>query len=244
MPQEPRLVTVETREGPRLLPCMIDRVPRSRHVRIQVDAERRVHLRIPWRMAEREAMAFLSRHGDWVLAALERTPKPQSLESYLRRHPRVSADGRWWPLALIARPQEHGWRFAREGDAVELTHPPDAARSHVLQQTLRAFAGDVLPHRVARLARGTGLDPSRVTVRDQRSRWGSCSGHDTISLNWRLVLLSPKLHDYVILHELAHLRHLDHSGDFWSFLIQLDPRAREHDARLSKCSQTLMALGR
>jgi predicted metal-dependent hydrolase len=80
-----------------------------------------------------------------------------------------------------------------------------------------------LPARLRELASRHGFRPRRVTIRDQRSRWGSCSPGGDISLNWRLVLMPADVRDYVILHELAHLRVANHSRRFWKVMAEICP---------------------
>jgi predicted metal-dependent hydrolase len=80
-----------------------------------------------------------------------------------------------------------------------------------------------LPERVCELARELGRDIASVTVRDQRSRWGSCSPTGTISLNWRLIQMPPDVADYVIYHELAHVEHANHSRRFWRLVRRVCP---------------------
>ena len=88
---------------------------------------------------------------------------------------------------------------------------------------LRARAGVELPVRVRDLAAMHGLVVSRVSVRNQRARWGSCGRDGRISLNWRLVLMPEWVRDYVIIHELMHLRRLDHSVDYWRLVAEACP---------------------
>lgn len=83
------------------------------------------------------------------------------------------------------------------------------------EERLRAIAAVELPERCAVLAAQQGVTISRVTVRNQRSRWGSCSPRGAIALNWRLVQMPPFVSDYVILHELMHVRQPNHSRKFW-----------------------------
>jgi hypothetical protein len=109
---------------------------------------------------------------------------------------------------------------------------------------LREIARNYLPARVEYWAGRTGIRVHGVTVRDQKCRWGSCSETGAISLNWRLVLLSPQLQDHVILHELAHLRHFDHSRSFHNFLKSLDPRADLHARQLDGDASRIIGLGR
>jgi predicted metal-dependent hydrolase len=91
---------------------------------------------------------------------------------------------------------------------------------------LRALAHEILPARLQALAAQHGLRVARVTVRDQRSRWGSC-GHDGhICLNWRLVQMPAWVRDYVLVHELMHLRRMDHSPRYWKLVAAAYPDYR------------------
>ena len=80
---------------------------------------------------------------------------------------------------------------------------------------------------------------NRVTIRQQKTRWGSCSSQGTICLNWRLLLLPSDLCDYVLVHELCHLRHLDHSAKFWSLVESVFPDYEERERRLESLQGTL-----
>jgi predicted metal-dependent hydrolase len=84
-----------------------------------------------------------------------------------------------------------------------------------------------LPARTWELAAVTGVDVKQVTVRNQRSRWGSCSANGTISLNWRLVQTPEFVRDYIIYHELMHLREMNHSARFWARVEEVCPSWRE-----------------
>jgi hypothetical protein len=88
---------------------------------------------------------------------------------------------------------------------------------------LRRLAAKELPARLSELARAHGFSASAVSVRNQRTRWGSCSPSGRISLNWRLIQAPPAVCDYVLLHELTHLRHPNHSARFWRELARLCP---------------------
>ncbi|HWF20413.1 MAG TPA: SprT family zinc-dependent metalloprotease [Verrucomicrobiae bacterium] len=92
---------------------------------------------------------------------------------------------------------------------------------------LRNLAARELPTRVAELAPAHGLMVRRVMVRNQRSRWGSCSAKGVISLNWRLVQTPEFVRDYIIVHELMHLREMNHSARFWNLVEAAFPRTDE-----------------
>ena len=91
---------------------------------------------------------------------------------------------------------------------------------------MRKVAEVDLPERLAALALRHGFEVQAVSVRSQRSRWGSCSATGRISLNWRLIQFPDSVVEYVLLHELAHLRHMNHSRQFWSEVARLCPDYR------------------
>lgn len=104
---------------------------------------------------------------------------------------------------------------------------------------MRQFAASVLPRRLDARAARHGLTVSRVSIRDQRTRWGSCSPGGRISLNWRLVQMPDEVCDYVLVHELMHLRVRSHSPRFWRHVAAACPGyeearrwLREHGHRL------------
>jgi hypothetical protein len=103
----------------------------------------------------------------------------------------------------------------------------------------RARAARELPPRLLALAAQHGLVVARVSVRNQRSRWGSCSRGGHICLNWRLVRMPHWIQDYVMLHELMHLKRMDHSPKFWKLVATVCPRHLEARRWLRECDPIL-----
>lgn len=101
--------------------------------------------------------------------------------------------------------------------------PPTAEQRHALRER----AERELPARLRELAAGHGLTITRMTVRNQRSRWGSCGRDGHICVNWRLVRMPPSVRDYVLIHELMHLRRMDHSPAFWKLVAEACPDYEE-----------------
>jgi predicted metal-dependent hydrolase len=95
------------------------------------------------------------------------------------------------------------------------------------RQRLRAQAQAELPVRLRELAASHGLDVTRVSIRNQRTRWGSCGRDGHVCLNWRLVVMPEWVRDYVMVHELMHLKRLDHSPAYWRLVAAACPRFRE-----------------
>ena len=93
----------------------------------------------------------------------------------------------------------------------------------------------IFPERTAYFAKRMGVDYGRITIREQKTRWGSCSSKGNLNFNWKLVLLDPELLDYVVVHELAHRREMNHSKNFWKIVEAELPDYRERRRRLKEC---------
>ena len=118
---------------------------------------------------------------------------------------------------------QHAWieRQLRRVEAARAVAQP--VSDPEIDRRERARAARELPARLLDLAREHGLMVSRISIRNQRWRWGSCSKSGHICLNWRLVLMPAWVRDYVIIHELMHLRRLDHSPKFWQLVARACP---------------------
>ena len=95
-----------------------------------------------------------------------------------------------------------------------------------LEKRYIAAAKEYFPKRAAYFIQFTGGSYNRISIRDQKTRWGSCSARGTLSFNWRLMLAPPTIADYVIVHELCHLTYMNHSADFWHKVESVYPDYR------------------
>ncbi|EPR41929.1 protein of unknown function DUF45 [Desulfovibrio sp. X2] len=191
-------------------------------------AARLVAERADW--IARAAARLEARHGR---APGEPPPMPEALE--LRACAETLAVARCpSPGALRLHASPGRLLLAGEGDAA-------AVRETLLSFVRRRAAGH-LPPLLRGLADEAGEEVGRIVIRDQKTRWGSCSARATISLNCRLLFLPPHLARYVLFHELAHLRRLDHSPAFWRRVAELDPAWRDHERELSTAGRLVPAL--
>lgn len=101
----------------------------------------------------------------------------------------------------------------------------ESQRAALTQRYITA-AKEYFPKRAAYFQQFTGGTYSRITIRDQKTRWGSCSARGTLSFNWRLMLAPPAVLDYVVVHELCHLTHMNHSAAFWQAVENVYPDYR------------------
>ena len=125
------------------------------------------------------------------------------------------------------------------------TVPPECAQAGFdlrgpVEEHLRAVAASELPPRVAEFAARHGSPLRRVTVRSQRSRWGSCSRRGTVSLNWRLVQTPFDVRDYIIVHELMHFREMNHSPRFWAHVAAAFPAFKTAELWLRRNGRHLL----
>lgn len=105
--------------------------------------------------------------------------------------------------------------------------PKDAAVA-ALEKRYRDAAKEYIPKRVEYYHALTGGQYQKITIRDQKTRWGSCSSSGTLSFNYRLMLAPPRVLDYVVVHELCHLTHMNHSAAFWEMVASILPDYKEY----------------
>ena len=126
--------------------------------------------------------------------------------------------------AVAFAERERGWieKQLRRNDE-RLARQKPVPLDPAVEKELRSRARRELPARLLELARKQGLTVTRVSVRNQRSRWGSCSRGGHICLNWRLIQMPDAIRDYVMIHELMHLKRMDHSPRFWKLVGEACP---------------------
>jgi predicted metal-dependent hydrolase len=226
-----------------LIPVEVRRRKGTRHLRISLGQQNQILVSVPWHTGDAMVAQFLEKQRPWLHAQLQRVPEVCSLGEWLRQHPKLTASGDVFELRIEQSARRRAdYTFTDGGSRLVLRLPE--LNEAALLQLVRRFAVDALGCRVAYHAKRLALCYHRVTVRDQSSRWGSCSSQRAISLNWRLVLLSPELQDYIILHELAHLSEMNHSRRFWTLLNQYDPERVRHEQAIDAIGAELMRVGR
>ncbi len=185
-----------------------------------------------------EATRFAHANTHWLQQQLIKQANHPKQDPPWRPGTLIYFHGALVPIELNENKNSARLRFADQSCSVDgLTDQSDL--KPVIQPHLQSLALRVLPARVNELAAAHGLNIQRVSVRNQRSRWGSCSRRGTISLNWRLVQAPDFVRDYIILHELAHLRHMNHSRRFWAEVSRLCPGSEAAECWLKQHSKLL-----
>jgi predicted metal-dependent hydrolase len=230
-------------ENGQRVPVLVRRRKGTRHLRIRFDQQNQIVASVPWHTRDSVVAQFLEKQRAWLQAQLSRVPDVCGLSEWLTKHPRLTASGDVFEVRIEQSLRRRADYVFIDGGSVILLRLPERDEAS-LRLLVRRFAVDALGCRVAYHAKRLCLSYSRMTVRDQSSRWGSCSSGRGISLNWRLVLLSPELQDYIILHELAHLTEMNHSQRFWALLDQYDPGRVCHEQAIDAVGAELMRVGR
>jgi len=221
------VVSIEFPTGEIVL-AEVKRSERARGTRIQVGAGRPLRVIVPEGATDEYAVEAVLTKSDWVRRKLRAVEQSLASTNELG----LAEDGVAWHAGRQLRIRTAPVWFARAGgDTLEV---PACDAEGALQRWYRREARRWLAALVAQEAKRLGCRPARVSVRDQRTRWGSCSAGGAISLNWRLLLVPEDIARYVVIHELVHLNIPNHSKAFWRALATARPSWRAEAEWLRK----------
>lgn len=209
----------------------------ARRARIDVDVHG-VTVVVP-EGARLDPAAFLREKAAWVVE------KRREFARYRERVPdRTFEPGETFPV--LGSERELVVEPARENRLTEATirlrqsAVEQSSVKRALENFYRALARERFTERADHYAPRMGVEYEQIEVRNQRTKWGSCSSTGTLGLNWRLLLAPPAISDYVVVHELAHLREMHHGEAFWSIVEVFDPAWEEHRTWLRENSAALV----
>lgn len=196
---------------PPTAPLVWRRSKRARRMTLRVDAvQGSVVLTLPERTSRKQGLMFVQQHMDWISASLASLPE----KPVLANGHDIMIEGSLVPILHDPTARRGTWLDA---DGLHVSGDADHTERRV-RDFLRVLAKDRLSAAVKRQSERMQLVPSRLDLRDVRTRWGSCTRQGRIMLSWRLLITPVEIRDYVIIHELAHLRHFDHGADFWALV--------------------------
>ena len=230
--------------GNREVICLIKRNRRARRILLRITTHNQVVLNVPLRASISEAKKFLDSRINWVREKTAGMPEKVELGEFLERKPSVFLDQH--PRNIVFDFSKSSKKIIHHitADLIEVTLPSDANKESSILSFMLQLARVYLPSRLDRCAENIGVTYKKVRVGNQKSRWGSCSSQRVISLNWRILLLDYAIGEYVLCHELAHLKHMNHSSKFWKLLDEWVPGAKMVDRELSLSGRELMLLAR
>lgn len=215
-------------------PVSIRRSRRARRLTLRFMPPHTLELVVPWRARAADVRAFLHEQHEWIAEAGRKLAKTRS-QCQLPQRLTLDAVDEEWSVAYRTRARA-GVRASSALRQLVIWGPdPEHTRApELLRRWLRTKAREQLTPWLQREAAGAGLAPASLQVRLQRTRWGSCSSQGRISLNAGLMFVPPELVRYLMIHELCHLRHMNHSQRFWRMVQRIEPDYRALDQRLAE----------
>ena len=222
--------------GARPVRLRLARNRRARRYILRLRPDGSARVTVPRGGTDAEARKFAERHVGWLEQQLQRqAARPVRSQTWLLGA-KILYRGATVRLEAGADGDTAHVRF---GDQLVRVADPSADLRPAVERHLRKLATPELTARTLELAALHQAPVRRVTVRSQRSRWGSCSRRETVSLNWRLIQAPVFVRDYIILHELAHLREMNHSARFWREVERLCPAYADAERWLKQHGELL-----
>lgn len=212
---------------------LIHKLVRSkrRTIALVIERDGTLTVRAPLRMAETEVRRFVEAKSDWI-----KRKQAEAAEDAVVPHQFVDGEqflflGKAFPLRLVPDLKP---ALVMDGECFRLSRSRQPDARALLAAWYRAQARKIIAERLEHFSCSHNIKPTGLRISSARTRWGSCSRAGTLSFTWRLVMAPPEVVDYVIVHELAHLREMNHSRAFWELVGAMLPDYKQRRAWLKK----------
>lgn len=225
---------------------------RAKYMRLTISLEKGLVVVVPKSMNQRRMATlipeFVRDKQQWLNAAIEklharRQLKPDIEHCQLPEKISLIASGHIFSITYCSLPKAEGSLILRQRDKYALEISGAAENKQQVFVLLEAFFKDYartyLKLGLDKLSHEFNLPYNRLTIRAQKTRWGSCSSKKNINLNYRLLFIEKNLLDYILLHELVHTVHMNHSKAFWLYFESLMPDARRRDKQVNQMGKNL-----
>lgn len=199
------------------IPYSLIKSSRRRSISVRIDIGGKMTVRSPYFVSKGMVERFLLEKQDWIY------------KHYVEA------------MKKAAKPDDSSFNSGdcRDLDNGDLRSPIGTIEDPALVNKHKKYARNIFEARVSYFQQFTGGTYHSISIRDQKTRWGSCSGRGNLSFNWRLILAPPEILDYVVVHELCHLTHMNHSKDFWGLVGKVLPDYKDRRKWLKENGHTL-----
>ncbi len=212
------------------------RSARARRIGLRIDpVAGDIVITLPPRGSRRTGLSLLREHEAWIAAKLDALPMALRIED----GGIIPVFGR--PHQIAHLPGGRGGGAWIEGQIIHVAGGSEFLARRV-RDALRLLARDHFSRLALEKARSAGLKPSAIRVRDTSSRWGSCAPDGALMFSWRLIMAPDFVQDYVVAHEVAHLRHMNHGQQFWALVMALTPHRTKASDWLNQHGQGLLRI--
>lgn len=215
----------------RKLTCQFRRSARARRLRMQIDNEGRLTVVAPWLATEKGIQVFIRQHTPWIEKQKSKIEKQKELRAKRTYH---TGDvfyyfGEKVTLNVLPSDRRRPALKVRDDKLIITLYrkisKPDGitAIKKTIEDFYRKKAEEVLHDRLQFFNEHYDFSYHKVTLRNQKTRWGSCSRAGNLNFNWRLIMAPIEVIDYVVVHELCHLKQMNHSARFWNLVAEMIP---------------------
>ncbi len=185
---------------------------RAKNIQLQINQEGELQLVLPYRYRKIDHNSFIRSKTDWILKHL----RNKQTKNFL-----------YFGNKIIIKPNydlfevKTQYHFKNDILSINISSDENPSLKLIYQNWLYERAVEYIPSRAMELANTYSFNPKRISIRRQKTRWGSCSESGVISINYKLMMLRKELIDYIIIHELCHLIELNHSKKFWNLVVDI-----------------------
>ncbi|MCZ6486889.1 MAG: SprT family zinc-dependent metalloprotease [Gammaproteobacteria bacterium] len=207
---------------------------KAKYAKLQIKPYGGLEVVIPVRFPKKAVPQLVNQHAEWIGKQLEKQAHRISAAA-LPSEIYLAITNSLTEVVYDSNQQE----YRSQCDCLIITNSGYQQSVKQLRLWLRNQAWQLLPPMLQRLSHATGLDYKKISIRSQKTRWGSCSTSGTISLNDQLLFVDRASAEYLIIHELCHRHHMNHSAKFWQLVEFHCPNYREHEAALTRAKSAI-----
>jgi hypothetical protein len=202
---------------------------KARSIKISIDAKGKILVTAPKLYPNLLIDKFLKQQEPWVLRKQAEVAK---LQVKIKKN-EIYIFGEKYQILVEVNPKQRPGLSIHDQQVI-ITQLSASSYQTKLERFLKNTATKYLSQKTAILGKKMKIDYQKIGIRQQKSRWGSCSSQGNLNFNWRLVHYPPEIINYVIIHELAHRQEANHSKNFWQLVAKYDPDYKKHKNALKK----------
>lgn len=210
-----------------LLPTFTHRLSaRARRITLKIEPNGEVVVVTPKRFSQRQMEQFVTQNIDWIERTKQKLAHKRQNE-YGDNGQSLHLFGKHYRKEVIST-SSRPYGVSVQGEILYINTSQPGRANALVERFLKNTAEEYIVPRTHRLAEKMAITFRNISLRQQKTRWGSCSSKGNLNFNWRLVHAPPKVIDYVIIHELAHRQHMNHSARFWALVAKYDGDYAQH----------------